>query len=129
MTFVFMLITCFAIGWFAQAKKGRTGAFWGFITMAILIPAWLIIYFSTHAVQPSLYKDDAGWYAAALMVCLLVGGIMALVVASLPKRQTEEGRVPCPQCAELIPAAAKKCRFCGADTTPPAQPRIRSLAP
>ena len=30
---------------------------------------------------------------------------------------SDEGRVPCPQCAELILPAAKKCPFCRSEIT------------
>lgn len=30
-------------------------------------------------------------------------------------KQSEPERVPCPECAELILPAAKKCRFCNAE--------------
>lgn len=56
MTVIAMIITSVLIGWFAQAKKGRTGATWGFITMLILIPTWLVIYLGTAVIDPSLYN-------------------------------------------------------------------------
>lgn len=103
MTLAIMLLTSFTGGWFAQGKKGRTGAGWGLLTLAILILVWLVIYFSTVMVQPSLYQTDAGWLSVAILTCGGVGLMMALAVATLPKRHDEENiaRRPCTQCGDM----------------------------
>ena len=86
MTLILMVVTSVLVGWLAQVKKGRTGAFWGFLTMVILAPTWFVLYLGTAMVQPGLYKADEAWWALAILVCGLIGIAMALIVASLPKR-------------------------------------------
>jgi hypothetical protein len=55
--------------------------------MLVLLPIWFFVYMGTAMVQPSLYKDDAGWWALAILVCGGVGIAMALIVATLPNRK------------------------------------------
>lgn len=90
MTFIAMVITSVLIGWFAQAKKGRTGAIWGFITMLVLIPTWLVIYFATAVADRSLYKSGEDWWTLAIVVCVGTGIVMVLIVATLPKKRAAE---------------------------------------
>lgn len=86
MTLIAMIITSVLIDWLAQAKKGRTGALWGFLTMLILIPSWLVLYLGTAMTDPSLYKADSGWWGLAILVCGAVGILMGIIVATLPKK-------------------------------------------
>jgi len=89
MTFVAILITCVLIGWLAQAKKQRTGALWGFLTMLVLVAVWLFLYLCVLAAQPNFFDRDAKWYSLALLVCVGVGLPMALIVLTLPKKSRE----------------------------------------
>jgi biotin transporter BioY len=89
MTFIAMIVTSALIGWFAQAKKGRTGALWGLLTMLLLVPTWVVLYFGTAMTDPSLYKTDSTWWALAILVCGGVGVVMAIIVATLPKRSVQ----------------------------------------
>ena len=88
MTFIAMIVTSVLIGWLAQTKKGRTGALWSFLTMLVLIPTWLVLYFGTAMTDPAFYKTDSNWYGLAIVVCGGVGILMAIIVATLPKRST-----------------------------------------
>lgn len=89
MTFIAMIVTSVLIGWLAQAKKGRTGALWGSLTMLLLVPTWVVLYFGTAMTDPSLYKTASGWWASAILVCGGVRVVMAIIVATLPKRSAQ----------------------------------------
>lgn len=75
------------VGWLAQSWKGRTGATWGFMTFLVMIPTWLVLYFGTVLTRPGLNKTDEEWYAFGSMVSGAVAVLMALIVATLPKRE------------------------------------------
>lgn len=56
-------------------------------------------------------RNSLGWFLAGLLI-----GPFALVIALLPPRVREGRFVQCAKCAEVIPADAQVCRFCGATT-------------
>lgn len=87
MTFIMMVITSVIVGWIAQKWKGRTGAAWALISFLPMPPIWFILYFATSMRKPELYVRDEVWYALGIMVSGGVAIVMALVVATLPKRK------------------------------------------
>ena len=86
MTFIMMLVVSIAVGALAQIWKGRTGATWGALSLAVMVPIWVVLYFGTSMSDPSLYKEDTGWYALGILVSGGVGILIALIVATLPRR-------------------------------------------
>jgi len=116
--FIVILIACVVVGALAQQWKGRTGAGWGALTLLLILPTWYFFYISIASVQASLLRQDHAWLALTLIVCLLVGGILTLIIVTLPRRakavaEPEAVAVKkCPQCAETVKADAKICHFC-----------------
>jgi len=57
---------------------------------------------------------------ALIFILVLLGGLLGLAYGLFWVRAQflyldQQGRVPCPHCAELIQPAAKICRFCQRD--------------
>ena len=135
---LFLLVLALAqlvgIGLFAQKAKGRTGVAWSAITLVLdAAGMWLVnkILWSQPDVLLGARRVSEGTeLAGIMMVLVLVGALMAVVVASLPRPERgvvaspepeaeggESATVPdektCPRCAETVKAAALVCRFCG----------------
>ncbi|GAB4282133.1 MAG: hypothetical protein Kow0092_37230 [Deferrisomatales bacterium] len=53
-------------------------------------------------------RNSLGWFLAGLFI-----GPFALVVAVLPPVARAGQFVHCPECAEVIRAGARRCRYCG----------------
>lgn len=93
---------------------------------------WLVFSIVAGIVAGARGRSGMGYFLLSMVLSPLVGLILAI---ALPSRQltvqypgpgdvAAGARVPCPQCAEPIMAAAKVCRFCGfklptVDDTPP----------
>jgi zinc ribbon protein len=95
---------------------------------------WLILVILIGLIPAAIAKSKgrsfgAWWFYGSLLfiVALPHALIMSPNTDVLESRKaTEEGRRPCPHCAELIKIQARVCRYCGrdvpaivvADTTP-----------
>ncbi len=90
MTFILMLAASIAIGWFAQTRKGRTGAGWAFLSMAAMATAWVFLFFCMSMAKPGIFDTDANLYGLAIMDVGGVGVLLGLVVASLPEKVKKE---------------------------------------
>lgn len=64
-------------------------------------------------------RSGAGYFFLSIVLSPLVGIVAAALMPRIePQRQvasiaTEPGRIPCPECAELILPTAKICKHCG----------------
>jgi hypothetical protein len=86
MTFIMMIVVSVVVGVLAQKWKARTGALWAFLSLAVMVPVWFVLYFGTSMTDASLYKRSEGWYALGILVSGGVGLLMVLIIATLPKR-------------------------------------------
>src|SRR5262245_43462888 len=80
------------IGWQAQVVKGRTGAAWGAMTFALMLFLYLVMWptdadMAIHEATRKLVgmwgKAGTAWAIAGI----IGGGVMSLIVLTLPKRQ------------------------------------------
>lgn len=94
MTFLSLLAAVIFVGWLAQTKKGRTGAFWGMLTAIPILFLWFAVGLARDAAPPPSPTDLAferrfgagsGETLSNVLVSLLVGGAMTLIVLTLPK--------------------------------------------
>lgn len=87
MIFLAYLVVPVLVGVLAQKWKGRTGALWGFLTLTLMVAAYVLTAPGAFDVALKYGRDDA-----ALMFArwLMTGGaslvIMSLLVATLPAR-------------------------------------------
>ena len=89
-TLLVMILTCGLVGWLAQSWKGRTGAFWGLLTLLFELLAALLLFAMRYAgrLRP-FWSRPMVWSrvtALGIMAALAVGFVMALLVATLPLR-------------------------------------------
>jgi len=112
---------CLAIGALAQGWKGRTGAAWGLLSVLPMAAIWML---TAMAVDPPFHQRAVWPLALVITASLLGGGIMALIVATLPRVgvPSEADQVgayrKCPSCAVAIRVEAVKCRYCQSEVTP-----------
>lgn len=85
MLLVVMIATAVAVGWYAQTRKARIGLVWGLLTLAAQVGVVAAVVVSVAGEQ--LYGTPAGDFATGAMGVGLGGGVMAVIVATLPKRR------------------------------------------
>ena len=70
-----------------------------------------------------LYGQFAGAVLDFLIISLVVFLIVKQLVKPVPEPEATKMR-KCPECAEMIPAEARRCRACTASVTPEAAPVV-----
>jgi hypothetical protein len=78
---------CVLIGWLAQSWKGRTGAAWFLISAILMGCLFFLSIISLEMHNPELLHKSSGKFAMWLLVNAVGGGIMFLVVATLPNKR------------------------------------------
>lgn len=66
------------------------------------------------AIGAGLFSMITGSVAIVMAVVCLIGFAISYFMGREMRAETSPAKVPCPECAELIQADARKCRFCGA---------------
>ena len=96
-----LLIVSILIGYQAQISKGRTGAAWGLMTLIVLFILFFIFWPDPPAPVPATPAErqnllqvietlgQAGF--AATLAIVIGGGMMSLIVATLPKKGARGG--------------------------------------
>lgn len=74
--------------------------------MEILV-IWTVVAIVGAIVATNKGRSGAGWF----FLCLLLTPLAILVLLALPTLDAP-GTKMCPQCAEIVKAAAKICHFC-----------------
>jgi len=96
---LFLIAVSALVGYQAQVGKGRTGAAWGLVTFVLLF----VLFFALWPNQRTLVSADQqsredlstvigtfGQAGFAAILAILIGWpIMAIIVATLPKRKAE----------------------------------------
>lgn len=139
---VVLVAASVGVGWAAQKERGRIGAVWAALTIALAVVWWALwtMYFDASGISGvelqiafAELRRTSSVVASLVAAVFYVGAptfLMFLVVATLPSRvstqevaqssplltttkeTSSEPRRPCPLCAELILRAAKVCPHC-----------------
>jgi hypothetical protein len=80
-----LLIASILVGWLAQSWKRRTGAAWGCGTLLFMVVVFFFLYVVTYASSPDLYQRASGWLEIGLLTVVIVGLLMMITVATLPR--------------------------------------------
>ena len=90
--------------------------------MEVLIVIWVLFGIAAAVVMTNKGRSGCGGFALGFLLGP-IGLVIALVMGAdhreMEKAELRSGNMrKCPQCAEVIRLAAKKCRFCGSDVPP-----------
>lgn len=93
-----------------------------------------LLFAAALAFVPATIAENRGHSFGGYWVFGLFLFVPALVVSLLlperaASRHDDVQRRPCPDCAELIAVAARKCRFCGLEMPPPPPARRPERTP
>ena len=99
----------------------------------MLIVFWILCGFVTSLIFGNKGRNAIGGF----LLGALLGpfGILIALVSSKDESQLEKQAVQtglsrkCPECAEVVKAEARKCRFCGSDLTPTVASAVASRVP
>lgn len=94
--------------------------------MVLILGIWIICGIAGSMIATQKGRNPAGW----AILCLLFGpfGILLALVASRDEATLAAQAIAsgesrrCPQCAELVKAAATTCRYCGNPLPPRPKP-------
>lgn len=73
------------------------------------------------AIGAGLVTFLTGTVAVAMAIACMIGFAISYLIGREMKPEMTTATRTCPECAELIQAAARKCKHCGAELTPVVQ--------
>lgn len=99
--FLVFVGSCILVGWFAQVKRGRTGALWAFLTCIPGALIWYSLTLASEARAPldpdairELQHPGLSAFATGTLCALIAGVITGAIVWTLPKPRGWEPAPP-----------------------------------
>lgn len=126
--FVWLAAFGFCVGWVAQVWKGRLGAFWMLVAMAVVgFGGQWMTGLMADRYDPAEWAQSGIRQPVYIIAHAVPAVLVLLAVTVVPRKRQPEGpklptddrlRRKCPHCAEMILAEARVCPHCGGRVRP-----------
>lgn len=88
-----------------------------------VIILWLLLSAVIGAFAKSRGRSGIGFFFLSCLISPIISGILVAIAPNLTQQRAVQQEIAvsktCPQCAEMVKAAAKVCRFCHHEFTTP----------